>query len=64
MKDWLENQDLKFITQLNNFAGALPAYAATFGLNPTQVTAIQNDAAFACLSSRASNKPTTTNKTG
>jgi hypothetical protein len=47
MKDWLENQDLKFITQLNNFAGALPAYAATFGLNPTQVTAIQNDAAFA-----------------
>lgn len=47
MSDWIQREDLKFLTQLNNFAGALPAYAATFGLNPTQVTAIQNDAAFA-----------------
>jgi hypothetical protein len=47
MRDWLESEDLKFLTQLLNFAEAIPTYASTFGLTPAQITAISNDAEFA-----------------
>lgn len=47
MTNWLEREDLKFLTQLLNFAEAIPTYASTFGLTPAQITAISNDADFA-----------------
>ncbi len=46
MSDYLENEDLKFTVQLQSFANALPAYAATFGLTPAEVEAVQADSEF------------------
>jgi len=44
--DWLENEDLKFVLQMDNFATKLPTYAVTLGLLPADVAANKADSDF------------------
>ena len=46
MSNYLETNDEKFAVQIGNFGSKVGGYQALFGLNASEVTAAQNDAAF------------------
>jgi hypothetical protein len=43
MSDYLKKSDLEFVSQLNNFATKLPAYAVALGLTTEETEAVQAD---------------------
>jgi hypothetical protein len=45
-KPYLPQQESERVTWLNNFAAKLPAHAATFGISPAEVTAVNDMAAL------------------